>query len=227
MSHTITTRVISVILSVLCPSGSLAAAVIRFIPLNDEVAACSIALQDAERMTTLKDLNSQKRSKPYNCKIGKAPLRLVTKDRKGADGKPASAAILLPPEFKSPLVLLLSDPRHPSGIRALAIEDSSAGFAWGCLRFLNLTESPLMIRHGTVVESLPDGETPLDLVPGGEARNFGVQLFKEKEPSKVLYSAVWEHDPNFRTLIVIVPGADPKMKALDLSIIPEDRRLKK
>jgi hypothetical protein len=28
-------------------------------------------------------------------------------------------------------------------------------------------------------------------------------------------------------LIVIVPGADPKMKALDLSIIPEDRRLKK
>ncbi len=209
------------------PLGGLMAQSIRFIPLNDEVAASKIGLHDSKGITNLKDLNSQRRSIPYKCKPGKDPLELIAMDRLDAEGKPAAVPILLPPAVKTPLVLILSDPQHASGMRTITIEDSNGGFPWGCLRFLNVTGGTLMIRYATEVKPLPDGNTPTDILPGGDARNMGVQFFKEDEPDKILYSGVWEHDPNIRKLIVITPGADPSVKALDLQVLPEDKRIKK
>ncbi len=41
----------------------------------------------------------------------------------------------------------------------------------------------------------------------------------------ILYSAVWEHDPNLRRLIFIVSQADPAVKELKFEIIPQDKRV--
>lgn len=220
-------KIVTLGLMALLPLGGLMAQSIRFIPLNDEIAAAKIGVHDAKGTTSIKDLNSQKRSIPYKCKPGKTPIELVAMDRLDAAGKPAAVEIALPATVKVPLVLILPDAQHPSGLRTITIEDSNTGFPWGCLRFLNVTGGKLMIRYSTEVKPLPDGNTPTDIIPGGDARNMGVQFFKEEEPEKILYSGVWEHDPNIRKLIVITPGADPSVKALDLQVLPEDKRIKK
>ena len=62
--------------------------------------------------------------------------------------------------------------------------------------------------------------------PGGEARNIGVQVFSPTSPDTILYSAVWETDPNLRKLIFIVPAANPASKELTLEVIPQDKRVK-
>ncbi len=218
--HTIV-FIATLILSV--SSRTVSAAPVRFIPMNDDVAACKIAFQDDKGLTNLKDLNSQKRSAPYNFKSSGKSIKLVAVDRKGDDGKPPTLELPIASEFKSPLVLILADPKHPTGWGAVAIEDSSAGFAWGTLRFLNLTDGPLMLRYGTETKPLPDGNQPVDVLPGGEAHNIGVQLFNESAPGNILYSAAWEHDPAFRKLIVIMPGVDPRIRVLDLKVLPDKR----
>jgi hypothetical protein len=112
-------------------------------------------------------------------------------------------------------------------LRTITIEDSNDGFPWGCLRFLNITGGALMLRCGTEVKPLPDGNTPTDILPGGDARNIGIQFFKEEEPEKILYSGVWEHDPDIRKLIVIRTEADPAIKEPGLLVIPEEKPVKK
>lgn len=211
----------------LFPLGGLMAQSIRFIPLNDEIAAAKISVLDSKGTKPLDDLNSQRRSGIYKCVVNKKPLLLVAMDRLDAEGKPATAEILLPPAVKSPLVVILPDPNHPSGMRTVTIEDANNGFPWGCIRFLNVTGGTLMFRHGTEVKPLPHGDTPTDILPEGDARNMGVQFYNENETDKILYSGVWEHDPNIRKLVVIVPGADPAVKALDIQVLPEDKRIKK
>lgn len=219
--------ILAVILVGLGACTSLIAAPIRFVPMTQDIAACKIIVKDSKGTTSLKGLTAQTPSAPYQLKVGKKPLELTTPDIKDADGKPASLEIPLPPELKSALVLLLLDSKHPSGIRAVCLDDSTAGFAWGTLRFLNLSEAPLTLRFGEDRKPLPEDSTPVDFPGPAEAHNVGVQLYKETAPTKILYSAVWEHDPNFRKLVVITPGADPVTRAIDLQIIPEDKRIKK
>ena len=227
MKNSATTFLFAAILTLLWPAAALHAAAVRFIPLNDEIAASKLSVRDSKTTTVLKDLSSQKRSIPYPCTLGKKPPLLVALDRKDAEGKPATVEIVLPPTLKSPLVLILPNPQHPTGLRVIALDDSSAAFPWGSLRLFNASANSLMIRYGTEEKALTEGDVPVDIVPGGEARNVGVQLFKEKEPTEILYSAVWEHEPMVRKLIFIVPAADPKTKAIELKIIPEDQRVKK
>jgi hypothetical protein len=205
----------------------LIAAPVRFVPMTKEIAACKIIVKDSKGTTNLKGLSMQTPSATYQLKAGKKPLELTTPDIKDADGKPASLEIPLPPQLKSALILLLLDSKHPSGIRAVCLDDSTAGFAWGTLRFLNFTEAPLTLRFGEDRKPIPEDHTPLDFPAPAEAHNVGVQLYQESAPTKILYSAVWEHDPNFRKLVVITPGTDPAMRAIDLQILPEDKRLKK
>ncbi len=227
MQNSATPFLIVAILTLLWPATALHAAAVRFIALNDEIAASKLSVRDSKTTTVLKDLSSQKRSMTYPCTLGKKPLLLVALDRMDAEGKPATVEIVLPPAMKSPLVVILPDPQHPTGLRVIALDDSSTGFPWGSLRLFNASAISLMIHYGSEEKALTDSGLPVDIIPGGEARNVGVQLFNEKEPTKVLYSAVWEHDPNLRKLIFIVPGADAKMQAVELKIIPEDQRVKK
>ncbi len=227
MKHTPTAISIGTVLGILCISGNLFAATIRFIPLNDEIAACKLAVQDSKGLTNLKALSAQKRSAAYNFKTGEKPLQLVVPDRKDSEGKPAALEIALPADVKSPLILILLDPQHATGLRLVTIEDSAKEFAWGCLRFYNLTEGPLMLRFGAEQKLLPAGNTHLDILPEGNAHNVGVQLFKEAAPTEILYSAVWEHDPNFRKLIALTIGQDQESSSLDVQILSEDKRIKK
>jgi hypothetical protein len=226
MSHSITSLLCVAILAILCPSGIVRAASVRFVSLNEEIAALKIAVKDAKKTTILNDLNPLKRSTAYPCTIGETPLQLVALDRKTADGKPESVGIALTPDIQSPLVLILPDPQHPSGLRAIAIDDSTATFPWGSIRFFNTTGNPLTIRFGTDLKPLPEGDKLVDIKPDGPARRIGVQLFMEENPDEILYSAVWEHDPQVRKLIFVLPGTNPHTKAVDLKVIPEDQRIK-
>jgi hypothetical protein len=63
-------------------------------------------------------------------------------------------------------------------------------------------------------------------MPGIEARNIGIQVFAEDSSITILYSAVWEHDPNLRKLIFIQPQTDPVQQEFKLEIIPQDKRAK-
>jgi len=202
----------------------LKAAPVRFLPLNQELADRKVGVQDNKGITELKDLNSKKRSKVYSCEIGESPLHLVALDRQRPGGKPSGVEIAISPEMKSPLVLIFPNEDEPSGLHAVAVEDSGDGFPWGSLRFVNTTERPFMIRTEKGVIEIPASFATVDINPEGEARNMGVQLYSEENPDAVLYSAVWEHDPNLRKLIFILPSKNPAVKELTLEIIPQDKR---
>lgn len=207
--------------------GNVAEAVsVRFLPINEEVSARKIGLQDGKRLTELNDLNPKKRSKPYLCLPGDVPATLIILDRERPGGNPLSVDIVLPAGMESPLVLILADPEHRSGLRVLILEDTDTSFPWGSLRFVNTAQQPLMIRCDKEAIAIAESPAHTDLNPGGEARNIGVQLSPEKEQDEVLYSAVWEHSPSQRKLIFIVPAKDPDTMGLTLEIIPQDKRSK-
>lgn len=208
-------------------TGGLLATPVRFLPLNQEIAGMNLGVRDSNGTKTLQGLNPGKRTASYNCNTGGAPLHLVLPDLLDPDGKPESVEVPLDPAMKSPLVVILPDTAQPSGLRAVAVDEDSAGFPWGTLRFLNTTDLALMLRFGSDdVKPLAAANSTLDILPEGDARNVGVQLFKEDHEDEILYSAVWEHDPNIRKLIVLVSGADPSAIPLELVILPEDKRSK-
>jgi hypothetical protein len=200
----------------------LQAATLKFVPCNDEIAARELSVRDSKGPTTLKELSALRRSKSYTVATGKTPLQLIATDRDGA-----AVTIVLPADIKSPLVLILADSENPSGLRTLVVEDSAAGFPWGSLHFINLTQGPLTVRYEKQTLALPEGDAPVQILPEGDARNAGVQIFKEDAPDAILYSAVWEHDPNLRKLVLVVPDTNPELKTFELKIIPEDRRTAK
>ena len=206
--------------------SSLPAIDVRFVPLNGEIAARMMGVRDDKELLTLKGLDAMKRSAPLACAVGEQPLQLVALDREDDAGKPASVAIAITPALKAPLVLILPDTEHPTGLRTIAIEDSEDAFQWGCLLFVNTSGGPLTLQIDKEKKTLPEDRTPVLIQPGGAMRNMGVQLYKEEAADDVLYSAVWEHDPDFRKMIVIVPPRNPKASAFDLVIIPQDRRVK-
>lgn len=199
---------------------------IRFLPLTEEISERKIGLQGDKSVTPLADLNARKRSKAYTFKSGKKAITLLALDRERPNGNPAGVEIMIAPEMKSPLVLILADTEGPTGIRAIVVEDGSEGFPWGALRFVNTTGKPFMVRCEEEAKAIPGELEPCDIIPGGEARNIGIQLYSEDKPDTILYSAVWEHEPNLRKLIFIVPQADPAQQELKLEIIPQDKRAK-
>ena len=216
MSLSTTNRLAIAIMALVAP---VTAAELRFVPLNDEIAGREIAVRDSKGTTGLMELSSRKRSEPYNCVAGEKPLELVALDRDGA-----AAAIDLPESIKAPLVLILPDSDNPTGLRALAVEDSDSGFPWGTLMFVNLSDGPLVVRCDKEEVTIPVGDKPVLVMPGGAGRNVGLQIFKKDQPDAVLYSAVWEHDPKLRKLIFAVTASDDAAKASQLKIVPQDQR---
>lgn len=206
-------------------SAALIAKPVRFVPMNQEIAALNLSVRDSKGTQPIKDLNPGKRSSSYDCVTDEPPLVLVLVNDQDPEAKPESVAIPLTAEMKSPLVVILPDPDHPSGLRTVAVDEGKGGFPWGALRFLNTTDLSLMLRYGTdEVKPLAAANSTLDVASAGDARNVGIQLFKEENENEILYSAVWQHDPNIRKLVVLVAGADPTTRPLELVIIPEDQR---
>ena len=214
-----------VILALLAFQTPLSAVPIRFLAWDDEIAARKIGFQSSKGVNPIPNLHPGKRTEPMDAgAVGAAPLQLVALDRTSPDGKPVTVEIKLLPTIQSPLVLILPDSKNPSGLRPFVIEDSSASFAWGSIRIINATGKALLIRNEKTITALPETWTPVDLSPGGDARNIGVQLVARDDLKAILYSAVWEHDPNLRKLVFVVPGTDARAGGIDFKILPEDRR---
>lgn len=204
-------------------AAPLSAVPLRFLPWDDEVAARKLALSAGKSDTALPEMHPHKRSKPLPVTLGETPPRLVALDRKGADGKPLAIDIKVTAGMVSPLVLILSDPKSPTGLRTFVVEDNPTSFPWGTSRFINATSKQLLIRQEKTVTPLPPGWTPVDTSPGGDARNVGVQLAARDDLKAILYSSVWEYDPQVRKLVFIIPGTDEGTGAIEMKIIPESR----
>jgi len=204
--------------------ATLHAIPIKFLPWDDTIAARKIAFNDGKDVTELQDLHPDKRSKAHNWAGGEVPPVLVALDRTSPDGKPVTVPVKLTAGIQSPLVLILPDPAHPSGLRSYVVEDGSGSFGWGTLRFINATGKELLVRQDKQIKKLPKTWVATDFAPGGDSRNMGIQLASPDDLTAILYSAVWEHDPNVRKLVIVLPGTDARSGVVDLKIIPEDRR---
>jgi hypothetical protein len=225
MSKILHRSFITLLLGALVFHSTLLAAPIRFLPWDDGVATRKIALQSAKGLTDIVDLHPDKRTAPIDGAAGEVPLQLVALDRTSADGKPVTVELKSINGMQAPLVLILPDPKHPTGLRPFVIEDNATNFGWGTLRFINATGKALLVRQDKVVKALPDAWTPVDVDPGGAARNMGIQMAARDNLKDILYSAVWEHSPDVRKLVFVLPGADTRTGAVDLKVIPEDRRV--
>lgn len=204
--------------------AQLQAASVRFLAWDDAIAARKISFSDGTNTVELQDLHPHKRSRNVNWTSGEIPPVLVASDRKSADGKPVTAPVKLTPDLKSPLVLILPDPAHASGLRCYVIEEEVGGFSWGTLRFINATGKELLVRQDKEIKTLPETWKAVDIKPGGARRNIGIQMASRADLTAILYSSVWEFEPDVRKLVIVVPGTDARTGAVDLKIIPEDRR---
>lgn len=205
--------------------GNLLAAPVRFLAWNDEIAARKIGFQSAKGNIPIQNLHPNKRTDPMDGGSGEVPVQLVALDRAPTDGKPVAVEIKMPAGLKSPLVLILPDPKNPTGLRPFVIEEASANFGWGKIRFVNATGKALLVKQDKSITALPETWTPVDVDPGGSARNIAVQLAAKDDLKTVIYSAVWEHDPDVRKLVFILPGKEGSIGGVEFKIIPENKRI--
>jgi hypothetical protein len=196
---------------------------VRFLAWDDEVAAREIALIDGGREKCLKHLHPLQRTDGMSSKPVAGALTLRALDRKDVTGKPVIFTVKVDKLIDQPLVLLLPDPKTPSGLIGLAIDDSTAAFPWGTFRVLNATGKALGIGLGTQRKSLPAGWKPVDLLPAGDVP-LPVILVTSSEPAQPLYTSVWKPDSDLRRLVIVIPGTEPRLGPLALKVIPEDRR---
>jgi hypothetical protein len=197
---------------------------IKFLPWDHGIAARKIGFSDGKDVAEIENLHPDKRSRAVVWAGGEVPPVLVALDRSSPDGKPVTTPIRIAAGMKAPLVLILPDPAAPSGLRSHVIEDHSGNFGWGTLRFINATGKELLVRNDKDIKTLSQSWRPLDLNPGGARRNISIQMAAKSDLNTVIFSAVWEHDPDVRKLIIVIPGSEAQSAGVDLKIIPEDRR---
>jgi hypothetical protein len=201
-----------------------AAAAPRVLAWDDEVAARKLALVSGKSLVEITHMHPRKRTEPLRVKITE-PLVVRALDKTpGADGKPIERPCVVPEAVKFPLILILPDESHPSGIRLLVVDDDPTGFKWGTYRFLNTTPKELVVQMEQKAVRVPNGWKPVDLNLGGETRGVGARVALAEAIEKPLYSAVWEYDANVRTLCFLVPGTDPRLSPVAFKSIPEDRQ---
>lgn len=196
-----------------------AAGSVRFIAADQAAALPAIAIRTPKGTVTVTDLGPLKRSAAYQLPKGAEAVHLETTERKGADGKPASVSLAIDPAVKSPLVVILPDAEQAAGFRAVMLDDDSKNFPAGTCRFVNTSRTTLALRFGKRAETLETGGSTRDLSP--EGGNVGVQLTEPDSPETILYSAVWQHEPMVRKLVLITSGADPKTTTVEVRVLPD------
>ena len=197
---------------------------VRVLAWDGEVAARKLGLVSGAALVPITNLHPQKRTDPFRLK-GEGGLIIRAMDKPpAADGKPVDLRCALAADVKQPLLLLLPDAAHPTGLRGLVIEDDPSGFAWGSYRFINTTPKELVVQFEDQAIRIPAGWKPINFTLGGEPRGFGVRVALAEAIAQPLYSAVWEYDANVRTLVFMVPGDDPRLSPVVFKAIPEDKR---
>lgn len=218
-------RLRAVIVTTLMLSQSLHAIPLRVLAWNDEIAARKLAIGNAKDSATIEAMHPSKRTRPYQVAAGDKPVVIQALDRTGKDGKPATSQILIPPGTKQPLLLLLPDEKAATGLRLYVIDDDTADFPWGGIRFINASGIKLAFVFEKKSVVLPASWTPVSVNPGGASRNMEAQLFVFDQPAAPVYSAIWEQQQDVRMLVFIVPGQDPRLGPVAMKMIPEDRRV--
>lgn len=212
-------RVLLILLCILTP---LSAAPPRVLAWDDAVAARKLALVRGKEVVELEGLHPSKRSEPLKLG-GEGPLMLRALDRTSDEGTPAQRECPSADNLDHPLLLVMPDEDHPTGLRIVALNDDPQGFRWGTYRFLNATPKPLALRLENKSVRLPSGWKPTDLRLTGETRGIGAMIAALESLKRPLYSAVWEHDPDVRTLCFIVPGTDPRLGPIEIKAVPQER----
>ncbi len=205
---------------------SLSALPVRVLAWDEDIAARKLAIVHSKGVVELKNLDSFSRSRAFNI-VGtdEVPVTLQAKDRVDEEGVPFAQPIPIPPALKRPLLLLLPDEKSESGIRTIVLEDDLANFRWGTIRMINSTGRELVFRWEKKLAELPAAWDPVTISPGGDTRNMGVAMFLRERPDPPLYSAVWEHRDDARTLVFAVPGTDTTRSPVEFKFIletPED-----
>lgn len=215
-------RLSAIVLS-LCALPLMAASPPRVLAWDDEVAARKLALVAGEGLLEIKDMSSARRTGPLRIK-GAGPLVIRALDKPaGADGKPAERACAVPENVEKPLLVLLPDETHATGIRVLVVDDNPNGFRWGTYRFLNATPKELIVQLEQKAVRVPTGWKITDLSLGGDNRGVGARIALAESIEKPIYTAVWEHNNDIRTLCFLVPGTDPRLSPVAFKSIPEDK----
>lgn len=200
----------------------LSAAAPRVLAWDDAVAARELAMVRGKEILELENLHPSKRSDPLPLR-GEGPLFLRALDRDGPEGEPVQLECPTAEGLSHPLMLLMPDEKHPTGLRIIALNDDPAGFRWGTYRFLNATPKALALRLEDKSVRIPSGWKATDLRLTGETRGIGVMIATLENLKRPIYSAVWEHNPEMRTLCFIVPGTDPRLGPIEIKAVPQDR----
>jgi hypothetical protein len=218
-------RFSTILIALLCGVNVLhALPTVRVLAWDDEVAARKLSLISGAAAAPILHMHPLKRTDGFRLKAeGGMVVRALDKPA-GADGKPADLRCALAADIKRPLLLLLPDQAHPTGLRGLVIEDDPAGFAWGAYRFINTTPKELVVQFEDKAIRIAAGWKPVNFTMGGAPRGFGVRVALAEAIEQPLYSAVWEFDPDIRTLVFMVPGADPRVSPVVFKAIPEDKK---
>lgn len=199
---------------------------VRVLAWDDTVAGRDLVLSHPKGSEKLNDMHPFQRTRELDVTTaGETPPVILAMDKKDKDGVPASVLISFPASVKRALVLLLPDANDPSGIRPLAIPDDVSSFPWGSIRFVNTTGRELVVTWEKKLVALPTAWTPIDIKPGGENRNMEVKVFLRSDPKTAIYSAVWEHREEFRSLVFISASADETQGFVEFKFINEDKRV--
>jgi len=213
-------------ISMLMLSQWLHAIPIRVLAWDNEIAARKLAIADAKGAVPIEAMHPSKRTQPYQVTVGEKPITIQALDKTDKNGKPAASEVIIPEGTKEPLLLLLPDVKSATGLRLLVLEDDASHFPWGGIRFINACGKPLVFAYENKVLTLPASWTPVVVNPGGHNRNMETRIFSSDLPKHPIYSSVWEQNQNVRTLIIIVPGEDPRLGPVAMKMIAENRRVK-
>jgi hypothetical protein len=223
--HRILSRPPAILFLVLIFCCPLHAIPLRVLAWDNDIAAMKLAIVDSKGSTPIADMHPSKRTKTYQAVAGEKPLVIEALDRKGPDGKPLTTEIKIAEGVKQPLLVILPDAKAASGVRLFVLEDDTSNFAWGGFRFINATGRQLVYVSEKKIVPIPPTWNPVQVEPGGEARNMEVKIYYREDSSKPISSSIWEHSPDERMLVFLVPGEDPRLGPVAMKMIPENRKL--
>lgn len=196
----------------------------RALAWDYEIAARKLALVSGGNVFDIPEMHPRKRTTPLHIK-GAAPLMLRALDKNpGPDGKPVERACPIPDSIKFPLLVILPDTNHPTGVNIVIVDDDPATFRWGTYRFFNATPKEIAVLMEKSTLRVPVGWKPTDINLGGENRGIGVQMAFSTDLDHVIYSGVWEFDKEVRTLCFLLPGTDPRLGPMAFKMVDESPR---
>ncbi|GAA5482160.1 hypothetical protein [Haloferula sargassicola] len=214
---------IRLVFAILLTCGICHALDVRFLAWDDDVAARQIVALSGSSGTEISGLHPLKRTEAVSMTPAEGELAFNTPDKLTDEGKAAEMKVALGDGIKRPLVILLPDPKAPTGLRGFALNDNTDAFAWGSYRIINATPKVLNLAMGKHRLRLPTGWKAVD-VKGDDEESYPIWMATADNPQETLYTNVWPSGSDIRRLVFIVPGTDPRLGPLALKIIPEDRR---